>query len=142
MGHVMAQLIEQSMGVQARIAYAGHESNHSALLAGEIDLYAEYLGTALRRYLGLTPVRDAEATYRLVRDASRERWGLEWLPAFGFNNSYALIMHARRAAELGIGSISELLPHAARLRLGGIEPMLTGDPKITFAPGGYAALCR
>ncbi len=132
----MAQLLERTLGVQARVGLAGHEPNHQALLDGEIDLYADYLGTALRRYLGLTPRPGAAATYRAVRDAARERWGVEWLPAFGFNNTYAVIVRRHLARIWGLRRTSDLAHHAAQLRLGGTAQFLTSDPRLTFAPGG------
>ena len=76
MGHVMAQILRQTLGVEPRVGFAGHEPNHAALLDGQIDVYADYLGTALRRYLGLKPRRGAAETYRAVRDAARRRWNI------------------------------------------------------------------
>jgi glycine betaine/choline ABC-type transport system substrate-binding protein len=136
LGHVLAQLLEQECGVEARVGFAGHEPNHQALLDGAIDLYADYLGTALRRYLGLKPRRTAAGTYRAVRDEARRRWDIEWLPAFGFNNTYAVIVHGELARTLGLRTVSDLAPHAARLRLGGTAQLLASDPGLTFAPGG------
>src|SRR5919199_1170551 len=141
MGHVMAQLLYSEFGIRARIGLAGHEPNHAALINGEIDLYADYLGTAVRRYLGLTPPRRAAATYRTVRDNARKRWGIEWLPAFGFNNTYAVVMKRTMAETLGVRTVSDLVPLASALRLGGTADFLAGNPKVTFAPGGYGALC-
>jgi glycine betaine/choline ABC-type transport system substrate-binding protein len=136
----MAQLLEQSAGIQARVGLAGHEPNHAALLAGDLDLYADYLGTALRRYLGLQPRRTAAATYRAVRDAARRRWQIEWLPAFGFNNTYAVIVPAALAQRLQLTQVSDLLAHAPHLRLGATAEFLAPGSKVTFAPGGYAGL--
>lgn len=65
------------------------------MLAGEIDVYVDYLPTAVPQYLNLQPPKTAAATYRAVRDGARQRWCVEWLSAFGFNNTYAVIV--RRA---------------------------------------------
>jgi len=137
MGHVLARLLEDRHRLRPRAGFAGHEANYARLLAGEIDLYSEYLGTALRRFLGLPPARGAEATYRLVRAAARERSDVVWLPPYGFNNSYAVIVRAPLARELGLARVSDLAPHAGGLRLGGTEELLSGAPALTFAPGGY-----
>src|SRR5689334_11300941 len=132
MGHVMAQLLEQTCGLLPRVGLAGHETNHQALVAAQIDLYADYLGTALRRYVQLRPVRGAAATYRKVRDAARERRGSEWLPAFGFSNTYAVLVRRSLADSLGLARVSDLAPHAPGLRLGGTRQFLTSDVKLTF----------
>ena len=71
LGQVLAQLLMQEPGVRARVGFAGHEPNHQALLAGDIDVYMDYLGTALRRYLGLQP-RKTAAAYMLPRVASSQ----------------------------------------------------------------------
>jgi len=71
------------------------------LLAGEIDVYVDYLPTAVPQYLNLQPPKTAAATYRAVRDGARQRWCVEWLSAFGFNNTYAVIVRRALAAELG-----------------------------------------
>lgn len=142
MGHVMAQLLERTTGLRVRVGLAGHEANHQALLSGRIDLYADYLGTALRRYLELPPVRGVSATYRAVRDAARARWGIEWLSAFGFNNTYAVILRRELAKSLGASRVSDLAQHAAKTRLGGTAQFLTSDAKLTFAPGGWQGFQR
>src|SRR5918912_4483988 len=105
----MAQLLEQRTGIQARVGLAGHEPNHAALLAGDLDLYADYPGTALRRYLGLQPRRSAAATYRAVRDAARRRWRIEWLPAVGFNNTHAVIVPAALARPRQLKRVRDLV---------------------------------
>lgn len=140
MGHVMAQLLERSLGIHARVGLAGHESNHEALLRGEIDLYADYVGTGLRRYLGLTPVRGARATYRAVRDGARRRWDTHWLRPFGFNNTYAVILRAADARAWQVGRVSDLARRASEMRLGAAHTFLADDPTFRFAPGGYAGL--
>ena len=136
LGHVLAKLLEQDCGVQPRVGFAGHEANHQALLDGAIDLYADYLGTALRRYLKLQPRKTASATYRAVRDAARRRWDVEWLAPFGFNNTYAVIVRDEVARSLRLRQAADLAPHAAKLRLGATAQFLNSDPALTFAPGG------
>jgi glycine betaine/choline ABC-type transport system substrate-binding protein len=51
----------------------------------------------------------------------RERYatlGLRVGQPFGFNNSYALVMRPDTARALGIRRISDLAPHASRIRVG------------------------
>jgi osmoprotectant transport system permease protein len=101
---------------QATVA-AGHPATHRAQLggsrvlfdaleAGEIDLYPEYTGTLLHELL----VGEAPADIDALHAALAAR-GIAMLPPLGFNNGYAIGMTGRRAAELGIEAISDLVDH-------------------------------
>jgi glycine betaine/choline ABC-type transport system substrate-binding protein len=141
LGHVMAQAISSSISVEGglRVGFAGHENNHEALLRGDLDLYADYTGTALRRYLKLAPL-PREQVHPAVQAAARERWNVVWLEPFGFDNTYGLIMRAVDAARLGVRRISDLAANAGSLCLAGTAQFLNDDPSITFAPGGYTGV--
>jgi len=134
----MAQMLAPHVAVEdgLKVGYDGHESNHEALLRGDIHLYADYSGTALRRYLKLAPV-PRQQVLPVVRAAARERWDVAWLEPFGFDNTYGLIMRAKQAAQLGVQRISDLAERAAHLTVGGTAQFLSDDPPMTFAPGGY-----
>lgn len=99
------------------IASTGHAATHraelggsrvlfNALEAGEIDVYPEYTGTLMHELL----VGDAPTNLSLLRQALARR-GLAMLPPLGFNNTYAIGMAERRAAELGISTLSDLADH-------------------------------
>lgn len=136
----MAHALAPHVRGELRVGFDGHERNHEALLRGDLHLYADYTGTALRRYLGLAPL-PREQVYPAVRAAAWERWNVRWLEPFGFDNTYGLIMRAAWAAQLGVRRISDLVGHAGGLALGGTAPFLQDDPPLTFAPGGYPGLC-
>src|SRR3989442_15937880 len=110
----MAQALSPHVDVGLKVGFAGHESNHEALLRGGLDLYADYTGPALRRYLKLAPL-PREQVYPAVRAAARERWNVVWLEPFGFDNTYGLIMRAVDAARLGVRRISGLATYAGGL---------------------------
>lgn len=141
MGHVMALLLEESLGIRAKVGFEGHEANLEALLRGDIQLYSDYTGTALRRYLKLPPV-EPDRVYQVVKDESRARWGIVWLPPFGFNNTYGLILKKRKAATLGVNKISDLSSCAPALTLGAVQDFIDGSPTLTFAPEGYVGFVR
>lgn len=79
-----------------------------ALLAGEIDVYAEYTGTLEQEILAGQGLRGWPALSRAL--AAR---GLVLGRPLGFNNTYAIGMREERAAELGIERISQLTQHEA-----------------------------
>ncbi|MCH2172816.1 ABC transporter permease subunit [Myxococcota bacterium] len=102
----MATLLIRTDGLPAshREAIGGTRVVFDALVAGDIDIYPEYTGTLKHEILA-----DLELeTQNDLRDALAER-GLLLGPALGFQNNYALGMKARRADELGIRNISDLV---------------------------------
>ena len=99
-----------------------------ALLAGQMDLYAEYTGTALTAILGSLPRNDPAAVYRAVRDAYRDRFDLEVGPPLGFNNTFAIVVRGEDAKRLNLRTISDMVPYAPQWRAGfGYEFMERSD---------------
>ena len=120
LGELMAQLIEgtTTLQVERRFDLGGTMICHGALVAGGIDLYAEYTGTALTAILGRPAATDPEAVFATVSTAYAEKFSAEWLPSFGFNNTYALAVRDADAASQRWQTISDLRPDAGRLRAG------------------------
>ncbi len=119
LGEIVAQQIERATGmtVERRFNLGGTAIAHGALVAGDIDVYVEYTGTALTAIFGEPPSADAEAVLARVR----ERYlplGVTVLPRLGFNNTFAILTRADLAAREGLGSISDLARAAPRLTAG------------------------
>ncbi len=92
--------------VSHRRALGGTRLVYDALLAGDIDLYAEYTGTLTHEILAARqPADDAQ-----LRDLLAEA-GLRMSRPLGFRNNYALGMPREKAARLGISRLSELRAH-------------------------------
>ena len=121
LGEMMAQLIEARTGleVEHRSGLGGTLICFEALKRGEIDLYPEYTGTAWAALLKETEtVVDPMRAYFHVQSECRRRFDLEWLAPFGLNDTYALAMSADKARELGVETISDLVPLAGQLSAG------------------------
>lgn len=120
LGELLAQLIEREtdMRVDRRFDLGGTTICHESLVAGGIDLYAEYTGTGLIAVLGTQDAIAAEAVYGLVEREYRERFDLHWLAPLGFNNTYAITVRAAVADENGWERISDLRPVAETLQAG------------------------
>ncbi len=104
LGEIIAQLLEgEGIRVTRRFGLGGTLICHEALVSGEIDLYVEYTGTITEVILQaeVAPRRDA-----LVAPLAER--GLQPLPELGFDNTYALVLVADRAVELGVARISQL----------------------------------
>ncbi|MEO9781949.1 MAG: glycine betaine ABC transporter substrate-binding protein [Sedimentitalea sp.] len=129
---ILALAEEQGVPTSGIVDYPTTPSIMAAIKEGSVDIYPEYNGTGLVM-LGQNPMSDgAQATARV-----RELYGplgLTWLDGFGFANNYGIAMRADLASELGVKSISDLVPSAANLSiavdddftirpLDGLEPM-------------------
>ncbi|HUI84067.1 MAG TPA: glycine betaine ABC transporter substrate-binding protein [Candidatus Binatia bacterium] len=121
---ILGELLAQYLGrvcrapVERRFYLAGTYICQQALLAGRIDTYVEYTGTALAAILKQPASGDAANVFENVREEYRHRFHLAVMPPLGFNNSFAMVMRGDAARRLGVTTLSQLAPYAPRLRLG------------------------
>jgi osmoprotectant transport system substrate-binding protein len=130
LGELIAQQVEArtALRVDRRLNLGGTFVCHQALLAGQLDLYVEYTGTALAAILKGAPAGDAAAVYAAVRDGYRTRFGFEVGPPLGFNNTFAIVVRGDDARQLGLRAISDLARVSAMWRAGfGYEFMERSD---------------
>lgn len=113
LGEIAAQALERAgLRVQRKLDLGGSFVCHRALVAGELDLYPEYSGTAFTAILKQKPIADPARVRDEVAAAYRRQWGLTWAPPLGFDNTFALVMRADQARQLGVAKISDLARHA------------------------------
>ena len=120
LGELLAQVLEKSCAVrvQRRFYLAGTYICQQAILAGRIDAYPEYTGTALAAVLKQNASGSAGQVYEEVKQEYREKFGLAIMPPLGFNNSFAMVMRGDDARRLGVSKLSQLAGEAPELRLG------------------------
>ncbi|MEO8190434.1 MAG: glycine betaine ABC transporter substrate-binding protein [Acidobacteriota bacterium] len=112
LGEIVAQALEaRGVAVDRKLNLGGTFVCHQALLAGELDLYPEYTGTAHTAILREKPNRDPAAVLRRVTDEYRRRWGAVWAPPLGFENTFALVVREDDARRLSLSRISDLTNH-------------------------------
>jgi len=75
-----------------------------ALRSQAIDLYPEYSGTLEKEILKI-PNR---ASYQELREVLKERYNMDLLPSFGFQNTYALALKRQVAEAHKLATISDL----------------------------------
>jgi osmoprotectant transport system substrate-binding protein len=117
LGEIFAQQIENKLGARVirKLDLGGTMLAHAALVAGSLDLYPEYTGTALTEVLKKPSVNDARASFDAVRDAYHRQWQLAWLPSLGFNNTFAMVVRRdEKVATLSAAAIA----HPWRLGMG------------------------
>lgn len=108
LGQILAQLLEANgYKVKTYFGLGGTNIAHQALVSGKIDLYPEYTGTGLVDILKDPPQNDPAKVYETVKKAYQEKWNLDWLKPYGFDNTYAIAV-SKKEAEKGITTISDL----------------------------------
>ncbi len=119
LGELVAQVIEAKTGlaVERQFELAG-DLCHRGLLAGNIDAYVEYTGTAFTSILKHEPLTDPRAVYDQVSRDYREKFNLEWLAPFGFENTFAILVRGEAARRLGLKTVADVSRHAREWRAG------------------------
>src|SRR5262249_55897562 len=95
LGELLAQHIEARTGIHVvrKSNLGGTLLCHKALLAGDLDLYVEYTGTALTAILNEAPGTDDSAKiYQRVKQGYAERFALEVTESLGFENTFAMVV--------------------------------------------------
>ena len=114
LAELLAQHIEQRTGipVERKTNLGGTLLIHKAMLAGDLDLYVEYTGTALTAVLGESPKGDAQMIYERVKQQYAQRFGLEVTEPLGFENTFAMVVRSDDAGRLHLKNMSDLEPIA------------------------------
>ena len=120
LGEILAQSLEHvsATPVERRFYLAGTYICQQALLAGRIDMYVEYTGTALGAILKEQPSQNHEEVLKRITEEYRRKFDLVVMPPLGFNNSFALVMRGEDSRRLSILTLSDLAKFAPQLRLG------------------------
>jgi glycine betaine/choline ABC-type transport system substrate-binding protein len=119
LGEIVAQQLERhGLEVDRRFNLGGTFICHRAMVAGQLDTYVEYTGTAHSAILELATVKDPARVRTVVDSVYRERWGIVWSPPLGFNNTFALLIRGEAARRLGLETLSDAAQHASQWRLG------------------------
>lgn len=114
LGEIVALWVERraDVPVRRRLHLGGTFICHRAVVAGDIDAYVEYTGTAFTAILEKEPVSDPDSVYRAVAAEYRARWDLEWMPSLGFENTFAMLVRRSTADSLGLRTLSDAAPRA------------------------------
>jgi osmoprotectant transport system substrate-binding protein len=137
LGEILAQRLEATthLRVERRFYLAGSYICQQALLAGRIDTYVEYTGTALTAILKDPVESDPSAVFGRVQSEYKQRFGLDVLPSLGFNNTFAIVIRGEDARRLNLRTISDAARYTPQWRAGfGYEFM--------ERPDGYPGLAR
>jgi len=120
LGELFAQLIEARthLPVERRFYLAGTFICQQAILAGRIDIYPEYTGTALTAVLKEPPGRDKQEVYRRVKQDYEKRFDLTIGPPLGFDDTFAIMIRGADARRLHLKTLSQAAAYTPHWRAG------------------------
>ena len=120
LAELLAQHIEARTGVHVdrKSNLGGTLLCQKALLAGDLDLYVEYTGTALTAVLNESPSADSHDVYNRVRQGYAQRFNLEVTEPLGFENTFAMVVRGDDAQRLHLRNTSDIVPYVPKMRAG------------------------
>jgi len=120
LGELLAQQIESTTGlkVDRRLDLGGTFVCHQAMLAGQVDAYVEYTGTAFTTILKQQPISDPKAVYQQVKSGYQQQFQLEVTPALGFENTFAMIIRGEDARKYNLRTLSQAAQYASQWQAG------------------------
>ncbi len=120
LGEILAQHIESKthIPVDRRFYLAGTFICQQGILAGRIDIYPEYTGTALTAVLKEKPSGDRRQVYESVKNQYAARFHLDIGPALGFDDTFAIEIRGADARRLHLQTISQAAPYTPKWRAG------------------------
>jgi osmoprotectant transport system permease protein len=118
LAEIVAQMLEARGVAVERQFELGGNLPHDALLAGRIDLYPEYTGTAYTAILKHQPITDPRAVYEQVKKEYAEKFNVVVSEPLGFENTFAILVRGADARRLKLKTISDAVPYARNWRAG------------------------
>lgn len=105
--------VEQKMGIGG-----GTANIHPGMENGEIDIYPEYSGTGWLFVLKEELIKNPEELFKSVQQKYESEYNIKWMEAYGFNNTFALVMDKDLAEEMEINTYSDLALKGNNLTFG------------------------
>jgi glycine betaine/choline ABC-type transport system substrate-binding protein len=120
LGELFAQLIETRthLPVERRFYLAGTFICQQAILAGRIDIYPEYTGTALTAVLKQQPDGNKQDVYLRVKQAYEKQFGLTIGSPLGFDDTFAMVIRGEDARRLHLKTLSQAAAFTPEWRAG------------------------
>ena len=108
------------------------------MVAGRIDAYVEYTGTALTAILKQPVDRDPARVLETVRKLYQSKYHITVGPPLGFENTFAMVIRGDDARRLHLTTLSEAAQYTPQWRLGvgyEFEQRPDGLPGLSAAYG-------
>ena len=143
LAEILAQMLERDgIEVERKLELGGNLA-HDGLIAGSVDVYPEYTGTAYTAILKKPPITDPETVYRETKDEYAEKFDLDLSPPLGFANDFAILVRGEVARNNNLKTISDAVPLARNWQAGfGQDFMSRSDGYPGFAKEYRFAFAR
>lgn len=140
LGELLAQEIEAKshLKVERRFYLAGSYICNQSLIAGRIDAYVEYTGTALTAILKQPVNRDPQQVLDTVRRLYAAKYHVTVAAPLGFDNGFAMVIRGDDARRLHLTTLSQAAPYTPQWKLGvgyEFEQRPDGLPGLSAAYG-------
>jgi osmoprotectant transport system substrate-binding protein len=140
LGELLAQEIEakSNLKVERRFYLAGSYICQQALVAGRIDGYVEYTGTALTAILKQPLERNPRTVLDTVRSLYASRYNVVAAAPLGFENTFAMVIRGDDARRLHLATLSQAAQYTPQWQLGvgyEFEQRPDGLPGLSHAYG-------
>lgn len=90
----------------------------TALKNGNVDMYAEFTGSAYGAIYDQTEIIGVQETYDYVKNRSEQDDKITWLKPLGWNNTYVLSVRAETAQDNNVKTVEDLVAIAPTLTMG------------------------
>lgn len=90
----------------------------NALKNENVDVYAEFTGSAYGAVLHQTEILGTQETYDYVKKECEEQFGITWLKPLGWNNTYVMSVKPETQEKYGLKTLSDLTAVSGELILG------------------------
>lgn len=141
LGQMFSILIEENTDYKTSVTEFGSSSLvFEALKSNQVDMYADYTGTAYASVLGQNDLKDPQQVYDYVKEEYAKQYKIDWLEPLGFNNTYTFSVTKEAAEKYNLKTFSDLSKAAPDLRLGVTLEFLEredGLPGVKETYGGF-----
>ncbi|PYS98835.1 MAG: glycine/betaine ABC transporter substrate-binding protein [Acidobacteria bacterium] len=135
LAEILAQSLERDGVTVERRFELGGNIPHDSLLAGQIDVYPEYTGTAYTAILKHSPITDPQAVYDQTKEEYAAKFDLDLSPPLGFANDFAILVRGDAAREKRLKTISDAVPMARDWQAGFGQDFMS-------RPDGYSGFAK
>lgn len=111
LGEMLKLLIEENtdLNVDLTSGIAGETSIiMPAMEKGDFDLYPEYDSTAWMTVLKESKTHDTKAMHRDLQERYNERYDMQWVGYYGFDNTYGIAVRKDTAEKYDLNTYSDL----------------------------------
>jgi len=130
--HLIADMIEDrtDIKVDRKDNLGGTQVLFNAVKTGDVDLYLDYTGTIYGDTFGYPPNSDMVEVYNICKKELKEKYDIDLLKQFNFNNTYILAVRPDTAEQYNLTTISDLAKVADKLTIGSSLEFLNREDGI------------